>query len=124
MAIEIIQITTSIGEIVDEITVGLAFTVMPNTIFRVSKIAYCRKGYNKGNQGDYPAYKVEFENTKIRMIIPEKNIENMVTNIIEKKIKTPELPDELTELPETAEEEVEMTPPMAQPIAQPIAQGM
>ena len=100
MAIEIIQIVEKIGEKVNELTVGLEFEVMPNTVFRVSKIAYCRKGYNKGNQGDWPAYKVEFEDTKIRMIIPEKNVENMVVTVVEKKVKTPELPDDAPELVE------------------------
>ena len=117
MAVEIIQIIEKVGTTVNELTVGLEFTVMPNTVFRVAKIAYCRKGYNKGNQGDWPAYKVEFEDTKLRKIIPEKNIEGIVVGVIEKKVKTPELPDEIDDLPEDPENvelpeiEVEMAPP-------------
>ena len=118
MAIEIIQITEKVGVVVNELTVGLEFEVMPNTVFRVSKIAYCRKGYNKGNQGDWPAYKVEFEDTKLRKIIPEKNVEGIIVNMVEKKVKTPELPDEMDDLPEMATEteiEIEMTTPEPAP---------
>ncbi len=123
MAVEIVQLISKIGSKINEMTVGLEFEVMPNTVFRVSKIAYCRKGYNKGNQGDWPAYKVEFEDTKLRMVIPEKNVENMVTNIVGKNVKAHELPDDTPDLPELVEEEeVEMTTP--EPPVPPMGQGM
>ena len=98
MAVEIIQITASVGEVVERITVGLEFEFVPNTSYRVSKIAYCRKGYNKGHQGDYPSYKVEFEETKIKLIIPEKNA-GMVVVEVQEKVKLHELPDEPIVLP-------------------------
>ena len=98
MAINIIQITASVGEIVEILTVGLEFEVVPNTPLRVSKIVYCRKGYNKGHQGDYPSYKVEFEEAKIKLIIPEKNA-GMVVVEVQEKVKLHELPDPPVEFP-------------------------
>ena len=40
----------------------------------IASIRYNRIPYNKGYQGDYPSYTVEFVNSDLRTIIPESGI--------------------------------------------------
>jgi len=100
MTIEIKQLIVKYSTITYTITVGLDFTVIDNdAMYKVSKISYCRKGYNKGYQGDFSAYKIEFKDSTLKMIIPERNIENIVVEKIEKIKKIiPELPDDDSEI--------------------------
>jgi len=107
MTVEIKQLTTKIGNTYYRITKGYEFSITSTDSSVVTKIVYCRKGYNKGHQGDYPSYKVEFEDPQFKLIIPEKNIENIVVETIQKenkdltnielKLPTEELPEELPE---------------------------
>jgi hypothetical protein len=41
------------------------------TIGLVAAIRYNRLPYNKGFQGDFPSYTIEFEDSDIRVIVPE-----------------------------------------------------
>jgi len=93
MTIKIKQLVTKYSVI----TIGVGYNISANEKKIITKISYCRKGYNKGYQGDFPAYKINFEESPIRLIIPEKNIEHILIEKIEKIKKTiPELPDEDT----------------------------
>lgn len=98
MTVEIKQLTAKLVNTYCQLIRGFTFDITPTDNSIVTKIVYCRKGYNKGNQGDFPAYKIEFENPQFKLIIPEKNIESMVVETI-KKDKKKNTPDFLPELP-------------------------
>jgi len=98
MAVEIKQLISKVGNTYHQLTRGYAFDITSNDSSIITKIVYCRKGYNKGHQGDFPSYKVEFVDKQFKLIIPEKNIESIIVELIEKdKKKT--TPDFLPELP-------------------------
>lgn len=98
MAIEIKQLTGKTANTAYTIIKDVLFEMTPTEKSMVTKIVYCRKGYNKGYQGDFAAYKIEFENPQFKLIIPEKNIENFIVEIIKKDDKK-NLPDFAPELP-------------------------
>ena len=62
----------------------------------VASIRYNRLPYNKGFQGDYPSYTVEFEDSDIRSIIPESDVIRVGIDI-EKNKKDDEAAPELPE---------------------------
>ncbi len=96
MAIRIKQIVTKLNIV----TVGAEYSISADEKKIVAKISYCRKGYNKGYQGDFPSYKIDFEESPIRLIIPEKSIEDMLVEKIEEAGETiPELPDDTVDTP-------------------------
>lgn len=47
----------------------------------VVSIRYNRYAYNKGYQGDYPSYTIEFENSDVRGIIPEGQMQRLGVDI-------------------------------------------
>jgi len=98
MAVEIKQLVSKVGNTCHQLTRGYPFDITSNDSSIITKIVYCRKGYNKGYQGDFPSYKVEFEDPQFKLIIPEKNIESIIVESIEKD-KKKSTPDFLPELP-------------------------
>ncbi len=76
-------------------TDGAVLTEMGTVI----SIRYNRSGklYNGGYQGEFPSYTVEFENSDIRVIIPEREMSRIGIDIEknkkDKEEAVPDLPD-------------------------------
>ena len=63
----------------------------------VERIVYESKGYNKGKQGDFPAYVVFYSESNIRRITPQDQIVVMTVEVMEEEEAgeiAPELPAE------------------------------
>jgi hypothetical protein len=62
----------------------------------IERIAYEKHGYNKGRQGDFPAYVIFFERSSLRTIIPQDTVKFFVTEVLEEEEQgeiAPELPE-------------------------------
>ena len=90
--INIIEVSTKGGTLY---SVGLpGGDLMDNA--RVERIVYEKHGYNKGRQGDFPAYIVFFEGTNIRKIVPTTEIKELAVEYTEEEAEreiTPDLPE-------------------------------